>query len=68
LGKTKTAATEDAFNTLAISKGSRNVAKERHDDEDLKNDQEVEREQTHTTRSLLDEGGLITIFCFCKNK
>jgi hypothetical protein len=36
--------TDEAERLLAISKGGRNAAKEGHDDEELENDQEVERD------------------------
>jgi hypothetical protein len=45
--------------------GRPNAAKEGHDDEELENDQEVE--QTHTSRSSLDEGGLILSSFMCWN-
>ena len=38
--------TDEAERLLAISKGGRNAAKEGHDDEELENDQEVERDGT----------------------
>jgi hypothetical protein len=37
---------DEAERLLAISKGGRNAAKEGHDDEELENDQEVERDET----------------------
>jgi hypothetical protein len=50
---------DEAERLLSISKGSRNAAKQGHDDEELENDQEVGRDETHTTRSFLGEGDLI---------
>jgi hypothetical protein len=38
--------TDEAERLLAISKGGRNAAKEGHDDDELENDQEAERDGT----------------------
>ena len=37
---------DEAERLIAVSKGGRNAAKEGHDDEELENDQEVERDET----------------------
>ena len=51
----------EAERLLVISKDGRNAAKEGHDDEELATKKWNEIEQTHTTRSYLDEGGLILL-------
>ena len=46
---------DEAEKLLAISKGGRNAAKKGHDDEELENDQEVERDETDPYNEVIFE-------------
>jgi hypothetical protein len=55
---------DEAERLLVISKDGRNAAKEGHDDEEFTKNWKTKwngTEQTHTTRSYLDEGNLILL-------